>query len=163
MVSEKYHIVPVVQDGDMSSTITCDSINMRDFSKATFVFTFGTLGTASSVMTVNSGASNASIDSAIYFKYAFGGAAIGTAVAGSTSSCDVLAAWTNANSLEITHGSYSNYMLVVEVDAAQMDTANDEEWLTVVFTDPGSATGTVDGFAILEPRYSGNRSDTALA
>lgn len=163
MYSENAKIVPIKQDGDLSSTIDCDSINMKGFHKATLVFTFGTLGTASSVMTVNSGATNGAVTSAIYFNYAFGGAAIGTAVAGSTASCDVLAAWTNAATLTITHGSYSNYMLVVEVDAADMDLANDEYWLTVRFTNPGTATGTVDGFAILEPRYAGNRSGTALA
>jgi hypothetical protein len=162
-LSEYKKIVPIVQDGDLSSTVTCDSINMRDYLRATFVFTFGTLGTASSVMTVVSGASDAASSSTLYFDYAFGGAAIGTAVAGSTSSCDVLGAWTNAATLTITYSTYSNYMLVVEVEGDKMDRENDEEWLTVIFTDPGTATGTVDGFAILEPRYTGNRSATALA
>ena len=163
MLSEKYHIVPIWQDADMSSTLTGDSINMANYHGATFIFTFGTLGTASSTLTFHSGATDAATSSALYFNYAFGGAAIGTAVAGSTASCDVLAAWTNANSLAITHGTYGNYMLVVEIDASVMDMANDEEWLTPVLTDPGTATGTVDCIAILKPRYSGNRSATALA
>lgn len=163
MFSENAKIVPIKQDGDLSSTIDCDSINMKGIHKATLIFTFGTLGTASSVMTVNSGATNGAVTSAIYFNYAWGGAAIGTAVAGSTASCDVLGAWANAATLTITYGSYSNYMLIVEVDASCMDLANNENWLTVRFTDPGTATGTVDGIAILEPRYTGNRSLTALA
>lgn len=163
MLSEKYKIVPIIQDGDMSSTITADSINMKLFNKATLVFTFGTLGTASSVITVNSGATNGATTSALYFDYAWGGAAIGTAVAGSTSSCDVQAAWTNAASVTVTYGTYSNYMLIIEVDAACMDMANDEEWLTVLVTNPGTATGSVDCFAILEQRYPGNQSETALA
>lgn len=165
MLSEKYKIVPIKQAGDLNSaaTVDCDSINMKLFSKATLIFTFDTLGTASAVLTINSGATDGAVTSAMYVNYAWGGAAIGTAVAGSTSSCDVQAAWTNGNSITITYGSYSNYMLVVEVDAACMDTANDEEWLTCRFTDPGGATGTFDAFAILEQRYPGNQSETALA
>jgi len=163
MLSEEYKIVPIFQDGDMSSTITGDSVNMKNFHSATFIFTFGTLGTASSVLTINSGTSAGAASSALTVNYAWGGAAIGTAVAGSTASCDVLADWTAAASVTITHGSYSNYMLVVEVNAAAMDLVNGEEWLTPVLTDPGTATGTVDCIAILKPRYTGNRSATALA
>lgn len=163
MLSEEYKIVPIVQDGDMSSTITCDSINMKNYHSATFVFTFGTLGTASSVLTINSGATNAATTSALTFSYAFGGAAIGTAVAGSTASCDVLAAWTSGASATIAYDTYDNYMLICEISASAMDLANEEEWLTAVLTDPGSATGTVDGFVILKPRYTSDRSATALA
>jgi hypothetical protein len=75
----------------------------------------------------------------------------------------VLADWTSAATLTITHDSYDNYMLIVEVDASAMDIANEEEWLTVTLTDPGTATGTVDCIAILKPRYTSNRSETALA
>jgi hypothetical protein len=163
MLAEEYKIVPIFQDGDMSSTITGDSVNMKNFHSATFIFTFGTLGTASSVLTINSGTSAGAASSALTVNYAWGGAAIGTAVAGSTASCDVLADWTAAASVTITHGSYDNYMLVVEVNAAAMDLVNGEEWLTPVLTDPGTATGTVDCIAILKPRYTGNRSATALA
>ena len=163
MLAENYHIVPIFQDGDMSSTLTGDSVNMKNYHSATFIFTFGTLGTASSVLTINSGTSAGAASSALTVNYAWGGAAIGTAVAGSTASCDVLADWTAAASVTITHGSYDNYMLVVEVDAKAMDLANGEEWLTPVLTDPGTATGTVDCIAILKPRYTGNRSATALA
>lgn len=165
MLSEKYKIVPIKQAGDLNSaaTVDCDSINMKLFHKATFVFTFDTLGGASTVLTINSGATDGAVTSALYFNYAWGGAAIGTAVAGSTASCDVPAAWTNAASVTITHTTYSNYMLIVEIDASNMDTANDEEWLTARFTDPGSGTGTFDAFVILEQRYPGNRSETALA
>jgi len=163
MLAENFHIVPIWQDGDMSSTITGDSVSMKNYHGATYVFTFGTLGTASSVLTFYSGATNAATTSQLYFYYAFGGAAIGTAVAGSTASCDVLAAWTNANTLTITHGTYDNYLLVVYVSASAMDLANGEYWLTPVLTDPGTATGTVDCVAFLTPRYCANRAETALA
>lgn len=163
MLAENFKIVPIYQDGDMSSTITGDSVNMKDYHHATFIFTFGTLGTASSVLTINSGTSAGAASSALTFTYAFGGAAIGTAVAGSTASCDVLAAWATSAALTITHDAYDNYMLVCEVPASAMDIANGEEWLTPVLTDPGTATGTVDCIAILLPRYKGNRMGTCLA
>jgi len=163
MLPEKYHIVPIWQDGDMSSTLTGDSVNMKNYLSATYILTFGTLGTASSVFTIYSGTTDAATTSALYFYYAWGGAAIGTAVAGSASSCDVLAAWTNAATLTITYTTYSNYMLVVYLKATAMDIANEEEWLTPILTDPGTATGTVDCICLLEPRYAENRSGTALA
>ncbi len=165
MLSEKCKIVPIGQALDLNgaATVDSDSINMKGFHKATLIFTFDTLAGASAALTINSGTSAGTCSSALYVNYAWGGAAIGTAVAGSTASCDVLAAWTNAASIEITHGTYDNYMLVVEVDASCMDTVNEEEWLTCRFTDPGGATGTVDVIAILEPRYTGNRSSTVLA
>ena len=162
-LSEQYKIVPICQDADLSSTVTCDSINMRDYLGATFVFTFGTLSGANSTLTITSGVSDAATTSALYFDYAYGGAVLGTATAGSTTSCDVLAAWTNAATLAIANGTYDNFMLVVEIDADKMDRENSEEWLTAVFTTTSSVVGTVDGIAILEPRYAGNRSATALA
>jgi len=43
-----------------------------------------------------------------------------------------------------------------------MDVDNSEEWLMLEFTDAGGATGLVSIFAVLEPRYTGNLSATAL-
>lgn len=164
MLAEELKIVPIKQAGDLNSaaTVDCDSLYMRNFHKACLIFTFDTLGTATAVLTLNSGATEGTVSSALNFYYAWGGAAIGTAVASSTASCDVLAAWTNAASCSITHGSYSNYMLICEINAAAMDLANNEDWLTARFTDPGGATGTFDAWAILHPRYTGNRSYSAL-
>lgn len=163
MLSENYKIVPVAKEIDISSTVYSDSINMKDFHSATFMFILNTLGGASSVLTVCSGATDAACTSALTFNYAFGGAALGTAVAGSTSSCDVLAAWTSAATLTLTYGTYSNFMLVVEVNAAAMDIANAEEWLTCKFTTTSSVTGKVSGFAVLKPRYAGGNTLTCLA
>jgi hypothetical protein len=153
------HIAVVAHALDLNAaaTVDCDSINMKNYKRATFVFTFDTLATASVAMTVNSGATDGAVTSALSFNYAFGSAAIGSA------NSDVLAATTSAATLTITHDAYDDYMLVVDIPASQMDMANDEEWLTVRFTDPGGATGTVDGFVLLEPRYSCESSPSALA
>lgn len=151
--------VPIAHALDLNSaaTVDCDSINMKNYKRAILVFTFDTLAGASAVMTVNSGATDGAITSALTFNYAFGSAAIGVANA------DVLAAWTAAATLTITHGTYDDYLLVVDIPASQMDMKNNEEWLTVRFTDPGGATGTLDGIAILEPRYPRESHATALS
>jgi len=163
MFAEEYKIVPVMKEADISSTVYTDSINMKGFHKATFIFTLNTLAGASAALTVTSGADTATYTSPLYFNHALGGAAVGTAVADSTASCDVLAAWANAATLTLTHGTYTNKMLVVEVDASEMDIANAEEWLSCVITTAGSVTGNASCIAILEPRYKTNRSPTALA
>lgn len=155
--AERFKIVPIASALDISSTVSADSINMKNFHSATFLINIQTLGTASSVLTVYSGATDAALTSALTFKYAFGGAAITVA------NCDVIAAETAAATLTLTYGTYSDYMLIVEVDSAAMDVANGEEWLTLRFTDPGTATGNVTIFAILEARYTGNLSVSALA
>jgi len=159
MLAEKYKIVPIAHANDLNvgATQVTDSINMKGFHKATFVLQFHSLGTASATLKVYSGATDASLDSALTFSYAFGGAAQGSA------NCDKLAAWATSANLTITHTTYSDYMLVIEVDASDMDVANGEEWLTIETTDPTGATGLYTAIAILEPRYTGNRSDSALA
>ncbi len=129
---------------------------MKGFHHATFLVQLGTLGTSDCTLTVVSGATDGAHTTAETFDYAFGGAAEGTA------NCDVLAASASAATLAITYTTYSNYLLVVEIDASAM--TEGQEWLSVLVTDTGgSGTGTAYITAILEPRYTGNRSATALA
>jgi hypothetical protein len=164
MISEKYKVIPVAKAIDLSSTVYTDSIYCKDLvNKVCFVFMLNTLGGASSVLTVCSGVSDAACTTDIRFNYAFGGAAMGTATAGSATSCDVLAAWTSAATLTLTYGTYSNFMLVVEVDIADMNSALDHDWLTCKFTTTSSVTGTVNGVAIADYRYPGQGSATVLA
>lgn len=160
-LAETMQIVPVLYTADYNAGVDFDSINMKNFHRCTFVIGFGAI-TGDAVLTVNSGATNGAKTSALTFEYALGGAAIGTAVAGSTASCDVLAAAATSAALTLTAATYANKMLVVEVAAAAMDIANAEEWLTASLSSAADA-GIAFAFAILEPRYSGNRSATALA
>lgn len=157
-ISEYYHYVPILSDGDFNAGVNLDtdSINMANYHHASIIVSLQDIGVASPVMYWYSGATNAAMTSPLTFNYAFGGAAQGTA------SCDVLAAWATSAGLTLTHGTYDNYMLVVEIPATIMDLANDEEWLTGRFVDPGGATGNVSVTAILTPRYKSNRHPTAL-
>ncbi len=162
---ENFKPVPVGVDIDFDNAASnlSDSICMKNFHRCTYLIQLYDIGTASPVLYLYSGASDAACTSALTFRYAFGGAAQGTAVAGSTASCDVLTAWSTSAALTLTHGTYDNYMLVVDIMASEMDVANGEEWLTLDFTDPGGATGQAIVFAILEPRYPANRMPTCLA
>ena len=159
MISEKYKIVPIGSDIDLSSAAAndCDSINMKNYHKATFIIGFQTIGGAANYVALYSGATDGAKTSALTFKYAFGSAAAAAA------NCDVLAAWAESAMLTVAHATYDNYMLVVEIDASKMDTANDEEWLTLSFLDTDTgATGHVQVHAILESRYPSGHSITAL-
>jgi len=156
MISENYKIVPVASDLPMDVTTSGDSINMSGYHKATFILGYQTLGGASTTLALWSGAAAGNLTSVVTFNYAW------MSAAAPDEDCDVLGAWTSGTGLTVTHGTYSNYTLIIEVDASAMDVANGEEWLTIVSTDPTGATGNVQIHAILEPRYSGGQSVTAL-
>jgi len=156
---ENFKIVPVGVDIDFNSAAhnVSDSINMKNFHRATFLIQLADIGTASPVLYAYSGETAAACTSALTFKYAFGSAAQGSA------DCDVLGDWSTSAALTLTHGTYDNYLLVVEVDADRMDVANGEEWLTLDFADDATgATGQAIVIAILEPRYTKGQSVTAL-
>jgi hypothetical protein len=157
--AEKMKLVPVLSDLDLNTAAVSsgDSINMKGFHHCTFVVFFGTLGGDATFIECHSGASDAALTSILTFRYAFGGAATGTAL------CDVLATAAESTSLEVDEAVYSNYMLVIEVDASDMDIANGEEWLTISFSDDDTgSTGLVSVLAILDPRYKSESSATAL-
>lgn len=152
---EHFKVVPVMATADYNNGVDGDSINMKNYLRATFVLTFGAI-TGDAALTVNSGATNGAKTSALTFHYALGGAAIGSA------DCDVLAEDAEAATLTLVAATYANKMLVVEVDAVKMDVANGENWLTLALSADASA-GICHITAYLVPRYTGNRSESALA
>ena len=158
MLSENIHQVPVWSNLDLTtgSPMNADSINMENFHHATFYIQCGALGVADCTLTINSGATDGALTSALTFDYAWASAAAAAA------NCDVLAAWTSAASVVLTNGTYDNYLLVIEIDASAMDLANNENWLTASLVDAGGATGNVTGLVILQPRYKSNVHPTAL-
>jgi hypothetical protein len=154
--AERFKIVPMGADLDMTATVVTESVNCKDMHHATIIFIFDAgLGTASSVLTVHSGATAGVMTSDLTFRYAFGSAATLSA------NSDVLAATATSAALTITHGTYSSYMLIVDVDMSEMTAGHD--WLTCELTDPGTATGNVSVVGIFESRYPGNQSGTVTA
>lgn len=152
---EIYKVVPLLNSADTGAGVSMDSINMKGFHHASIIITFGAV-VGDAVLTVNSGATDAALTSALTFHYAVGGAAIGSA------NCDVIAADATSAALTLTAATYTTKMLILEVDASDMDVANAEEWLTVAISSAGTSA-IVHAVAILEPRYTGNLSLTALA
>ena len=158
MLAETMKIVPIAHANDLNVNATqeCDSINLSGFHKVTFIVQYHTLGVADHDIRVQSGLTNAALTTEMPFRYAFGGAAQGAA------NCDVLAAWATSTDLRVTQATYSDYMLVIEVEAA--DLRLDHQWVTLQTADTvTNATGLYTAFAILAPRYADNRSATALA
>ena len=159
MLSEKFKIVPILSDQDLNAAALMDgdSINMANFHKATFIVGLQTLGGAACEFGVYSGVTDGACTTFVPFNYAYGSAA--TAAANS----DVLAAWTKAIALVgIAHGTKDNFMLIVEVDGAEM--AAGHKWLTFRFADtPTGSTGNAQVHAILVPRYTNALSVTAFS
>ena len=159
MISENYKIVPLMNAADVGGTpgTDCDSIDMSGYHKATFIFICATVN-ANLTFTPMSGISDGTKTNAVPSWIATGGAVLGTAVAGSTASCDVLSAWTaSATTHAVT--TCSNLMYVIEILGSSITEGDD--WLTVSCF--SNVAGNVFAVAILEPRYSENRSGTCLA
>jgi hypothetical protein len=151
-------IVPLLNSADYGAGVSMDSINMKNARRATLVLTFGAI-TGNAGLKIYSGATAAATTSACAFDYALASAAIGS------SSADVLAAKSTAvaaSGITLTAATYASKMLVIDVDAAKMDVANAEEWLTAVIDSSGSA-GICHAVAILDPRYTKAQSGTVLA
>ena len=164
-LTQDLKIVPVLRYQDLTggADMYTDSINMKNYHRATFIIQWHALGVADIHLWAYSGTADATYDSTLPFKYAFGGGQAGAA------SCDVLTDWTSNLStgtpavVHILNGTYDNFIMVVQVDASDMDIANQEEWLALDLADTDTnATGNVTIIAILEPRYKEAMSATAL-
>ena len=170
-LAEDYKVVLVTSNLDYNTgaIATTKGINMKNYHRCTYLIDIGTLGVADVTIKAYSGIADMSLTSALAFKYAYGGSTALWAAAGTTpaAGADVLAAevvTVAATGLVVTQVTYANYLLIIEIDASIMDlaAATPEPWLSLSIT-CGAATGLASVFAILEPRYSGNLSVTALA
>lgn len=154
-ILDNYHVVPVLYTADYNAGVDFDSINMADYKRATFIIGFGAIA-GDAILYMYSGATDGAKTSALTFRYAWGGAARGSA------NCDVFAATSTSAALTLTGDTYDNYMLLVDVDASEMDMANSEEWLTGSISD-AATSGIAFAFAFLTPRYICESSATALS
>jgi len=163
-LGQEKKIVWLAEDIDIANAATnpSDGINMKNYHDCLFVVHYVDLGTANHYVRVQSGATEGAYSSNIPFRYAFGGAAMGTANA------DVYSTWAATTEavpyLSVAHGTYDNYTLLVYVEASEMDVANQEEWLNISFDDDlTNATGQAIVMAILTPRYPSKGLESCLA
>lgn len=165
-LAERFKIVPLGYDIDINGAADNygASINMKGFHRATFLVQYEDLGGADHIVKFYSGASVSTYSSALPFRYTRGTAAA-SAVTTATANQDLMIATVAVENtgLTVANGTYDNYLFVFTVDAADMDVANQEEWLSIDFNDPGAATGRAIVIAILEPRYQGSATASALA
>ena len=153
-LAERFKIVPVVlSPTNFGATVDCQSINMKNFHRASFIFNFGAC-TGDVTFSCNSGATTGAKTTAMIFRYALGSAAIGSAL------CDVLGAtgWTTtvAPTKALT---CTTKMVVLEVEMSEVATQG-HNWITVTLA---ATAGIVSGVALLIPRFASNVSVTAIA
>lgn len=142
----KYKIVPIINTADYNAGVTADSINMAKAHRVTFILQFGAI-TGDAILYIYSGATDAAKTSALTFKYAYGSAACGSATS------DTYTTESTSAALTLTGTTFANRTLVIEVDGAVMDNANNEEWLTL-YINADAGAGICQACAIVEPRYS---------
>jgi hypothetical protein len=154
-LAERMKIIPLLTSANIGASTDLDSINAANAHKITFIFTCGSC-TGDVTFSFNSGATNGAKTNAIPFKYGLGGAAIGTAVAGSTASCDVLGATGSATTTQAI--TCSTKMVVCELDMGNV--TQGDTWVTGTVA---ATAGIVHAVAIVEPRATNYRSGTMLA
>ena len=154
-LAENMKIVPLLNSANTGAGVSMESINMKGFHSATILITFGAM-VGDAILTVASGATDAALTSDLTFRYAYVGAAIGAA------NSDVLTADATSAALTIAAATYANKMLVIDIEAVEMDVANAEEWLTCAISAAGTSA-VVHAVAVLHPRYTGKQSVTATA
>ena len=155
-LAERFKVMPLLATANIGGSVDCDSVCMEDIQKIMFIISNGIAG-GNVTFSVNSGVTDGAKTNAVPFQYAMGGAAIGTAVAGSVASADVLgaSAWANNGSVVLT---CSTLMVIIEVDPADMTPG--DLWLTLTLA---CASGIAHVNAVAQTRYKANQSITELA
>jgi hypothetical protein len=125
---------------------------MKKFESVQFILALGDLATDSFTLTVTASAVTAGTSAtALSFKYRV------TAAAGTDTLGDLSSAVT---SLVLTHTTYDNKTIIIDVDANELTA--DKPYVGLTLTDPGSATAYVSVAALLKPRYPQATNDGAL-
>lgn len=148
---EEKKVVPVMASADIGAGVDASSINMSKYHRVAFVCTFGSL-VDDAVLKVYSGAAAGEKTTARTFSYAVGGAVIGS------EGCDVLGEESENDALTLTAANYSNRMLIIEI----VGTGLLHRWLTLSLSN-AATSGACNIVAILEPRYTCNKSASALS
>ena len=142
---EEFKIVPVLMPVDLAGAAgTCESINMKNYRHATLILLSGAGTTGDSVFKVREGATDGATTADLTFSYRK------TAIACKTEGGDVLGTETTSAALTLTAASYTDMMLVVEIDPATMTDGYD--WITPNISAVANPL-LVSIVAILYPKY----------
>jgi len=146
------HIVPITAPAQKTATFVTPNVAMKKYERVQFLVLLGTLATDSFTLTVTASAVTAGTTAtALTFKYRLSAAA-GTDTLGDLSA--------GVTELVLTHTTYDNKVVVVEVDANELTA--DKPYVGLTFTDPGNADAYIGVVALLKPRYPQATNDGAL-
>jgi len=122
---------------------------MNEYNHAAILISHSAAVTGNNVLYVYGGLTVGAKTAAATFEYRYGGAAEGSANA------DVLSAVATSAALTLTAATYQGRLLVLELDAEDLNISNVQyDWVTVNF-DGTASVGTVSAFAVLsQPRYA---------
>jgi len=148
----RLHPVPITAPEQKTATFVTPHVAMKKYERVQFLVLLGTLATDSFTLTVTASAVTAGTTTTdLTFKYRL------TAAAG-TDTLGALSA--GVTSLVLTHTTYDNKALIIEVDANELTA--DKPYVGLTFTDPGNADAVIGVFAQLSPRYPQETNDGAL-
>ena len=160
--SQSHGIVPIAHSvtGDYNAGFTGESVNMAKYNHYTLIIIGDNAVAGNGVLTMNAGATDGATTAAAGFAYRYSAGNIAAASGDVLGVPTVVAA---AGTLTITGASLVSRMLVIELDAADLNIAGVQyQWVTPVLSAAGTA-GYVTMVAILsEPRYEEAVMDTAI-
>jgi len=153
-LSEQVGIVPIIEPEDYGSAgVTGDSVNMGKFGHVTFIFLFGELA-GNSALKIHEGATAGATTADLTFSYRYTEADL------KNDDADQLTAEATSAELTLTHGTFEDRMLVVEIDASELTDGYD--WVTPVIDDTATEL-LVSCVAIMsKPRYAEDVMPTAI-
>ena len=159
-VVENVHIVPLTAlSEDGTASLDLDSFKMNLWESAAICILFSATLTGNNVLTVNGGLTVGAKTVALSFNYRLGSAAPKNATA------DVLAVGQSAKvaTLTLTAATYQGKMLVLELEATDLQSSNViYPWVTVNLDGTASAC-TVAAWAVLKgARYAQEVMDTVI-
>jgi len=151
-------IVPILSSSDINAGVDSDSVDMMGVKSATFLLVFGPSyteagGTGGAVIKLYEGRTHGAKDTALTFNYRYTGAAIKSA------SGDVLTDIATSAALTAAAATYTNRMLVIELNADQI--TDGKRYLTIEVGSQAGA-GELAIIAILDPMILDAGADSVI-
>lgn len=147
------HIVPILAPVSVEATVVTPHVAMKKYESVQFLVALGDLSVDSHVLTVTCSAVTAgSSPTPIAFKYR------ATAAAGTDTLGDLTAV--ESTGLTLTHTTFDNKVLVIDVDGAELTDA--KPYVGITITDPTNAVALMSIVALLKPRYPQATNDGTL-
>jgi len=154
-LSEQVGIVPIIEPEDhQASGVDGDSVKMEKYGHLTLIFLFGEMG-GTPVLKVYEGATAGAKTTALTFSYRYTSADL------KNDDADVLGSEATSAALDLTHSTFEDRMLVVEIDASEL--TDGYPWVTPEVSDDGTEV-LVSCVAIMsKPRYAEDVMPTAIS